>query len=204
MDKLDFYTRFKMNLKSFDVIKYFKMNLKSIIILIYLKILRLYSINILQLKYFNKDWFISISSSLFSLNLNQMIGTDITNKILNIYDKKYVKARETITVSLSIFYILFFKYIYMRLFFRKNILNKKYIQVTVISILSISFYSITIKPLFNDTRASKFFNSIISDTILLLSSDFIEDASIDSGLFDIEVSTIGTFFRIIVNSFIKL
>ena len=92
----------------------------------------------------------------------------------------------------------------MRIFFGKNILNHKYMQVTIISILSISFYSITIKPLFNNTRASKFFNSIINDTILLLSSDFIQDAELNTGLFDIEISTIGTFFRIIVNSFIKV
>lgn len=204
MDKVDFFTHFKIILKNFDVIKYFKMNLKSFIILTYLKALRLYSINTLQLKNFNKEWFISVGSSLFSLNLNLMIGSDITNKILNIYDKKYIKSREIITVSLSIFYILFFKYIYMRVFFGKNILNKKYIQVTIISILSISFYSITIKPLFNDTHTSKFFNSIINDTILLLSSDFIEDAELNTGLFDIEISTIGTFFRIIVNSLIKV
>ena len=90
------------------------------------------------------------------------------------------------------------------MFFGKNIVNSKYIQVTIISILSITFYSIVIKPFFDNSHHSRFFDSIISDTILLLSSDFIEDAKIDNNNFDIEVNTIGTLFRIIVNSIIKI
>lgn len=183
---------------------YFIMNLKSFIILTYLKTLRLYSMNILQLKYYNKDWLTSVGSTLFSLTLNQMFGSKITKVILKVYDKKYVKARETVATALSIFYILFFKFVYMLIFFRKNIINSKYIQVTIISILSITFYTLTLKPLFTSTHASRFLNSIINDTILLLSSDFIEDAKIDSSPFDIEVSTIGTLFRIIMNSIIKI
>tara|TARA_Y100000590_G_scaffold460358_2_gene619477 strand:+ start:367 stop:942 length:576 start_codon:yes stop_codon:yes gene_type:complete len=189
----------KENLKN-----YFMMNLKSFIILSYLKTLRLYSMNILQLKYYNKAWFIGVGSTLFSLTLNQMLGSKLTAKILKIYDKKYIKARETIATALSIFYVLFFKFIYMRVFFNKNIVDGKYIQVTLISILSITFYNITLKPFFNNSHASRFLNSIINDTILLLASDFIEDAKIDSASFDIEVSTIGTFFRIILNSIIKI
>ena len=160
--------------------------------------------NILQLKYYNKAWFIGVGSTLFSLTLNQMLGSKLTAKILKIYDKKYIKARETIATALSIFYVLFFKFIYMRVFFNKNIVDGKYIQVTLISILSITFYNITLKPFFNNSHASRFLNSIINDTILLLASDFIEDAKIDSSNFDIEVSTIGTFFRIILNSIIKI
>ena len=189
----------KENLKN-----YFMMNLKSFIILSYLKTLRLYSMNILQLKYYNKAWFIGVGSTLFSLTLNQMLGSKLTAKILKIYDKKYIKARETIATALSIFFVLFFKFIYMRVFFNKNIVDGKYIQVTLISILSITFYNITLKPFFNNSHASRFLNSIINDTILLLASDFIEDAKIDSASFDIEVSTIGTFFRIILNSIIKI
>ena len=92
----------------------------------------------------------------------------------------------------------------MRIFLNKNILNSKYIQVTIITILSVTFYTITLKPFFTSTHASRFLNSIINDTILLLSSDFIEDAKIDSSNFDIEVSTVGTLFRIIVNSIFKI
>ena len=189
----------KDNLKS-----YFLMNLKSFIILLYLKTLRLYSMNILQLKYYNKEWLIGVGSTLFSLTLNQLFGSKITEKILKIYKKKYKVAKETVASALSIFYVLFFKYIYMRVFFGKNILNSKYIQVTIITILSVTFYTITLKPFFNTSHASRFLNSIINDTILLLSSDFIEDAKIDSSNFDIEVSTVGTFFRIIVNSIFKI
>ena len=194
-------------IKNENFIKYFKMNLKSFIILTYLKILRLYSMNILKLENFNKVWFINVGSSLFALTMNSLFGTKITEKILKIYGKnKRINntSKETLATSLTIFYVLFFKYIYMILFFNKNIINSKYIQVTIISILSITFYTIIIKPYFNNSHSGRFFNSIISDTILLLSSDFIEDAKIDSSIFDIEVSTIGTFFRIILNSIIKI
>ena len=56
------------------------MNLKSFIILLYLKTLRLYSMNILQLKYYNKEWLIKVGSTLFSLTLNQLFGSKITEK----------------------------------------------------------------------------------------------------------------------------
>ena len=92
----------------------------------------------------------------------------------------------------------------MLIFFNKNILDGKYIQVTIISILSITFYSITIKPFFNNSHASRFLNSLINDTILLLASDFIADAKIDNNLLDVEISTIGTLFRIIINSIITI
>ena len=188
-----------------DTLKnYFIMNLRSVVILIYLKALRLYSMNMLELKYYNKNWFISVGSTLFSLTLTQMFGSKITNKILKVYDKKNLKARETVATSLSIFYILFLKFIYMFIFFNKNILNGKYIQVTIISILSITFYSITIKPFFNNSHASRFLNSLINDTILLLASDFISDAKVDSDLLDVQISTIGTLFRIILNSIITI
>jgi hypothetical protein len=187
-----------------ELLKYFKMNLKSFIILVYLKALRLYSVNSLSLKFFNKAWFISTGSTLFSLTLNNLLGTKISSKIIKLYDEKHIKARETVITAFSIFFVLFLKFLYMKIFFGKDILNGKYIQVTIISILSITFYSIVIKPFFNDTHHSRFLNSLISDTILLLSSDFIEDANIDSNYFDIEVNTIGTLFRIIVNSIIKI
>ena len=188
-----------------DTLKnYFIMNLRSVVILIYLKALRLYSMNMLELKYYNKNWLISVGSTLFSLTLTQMFGSKITNKILKVYDKKNLKARETVATALSIFYILFLKFIYMFIFFNKNILNGKYIQVTIISILSITFYSITIKPFFNNSHASRFLNSLINDTILLLASDFISDAKVDSDLLDVQISTIGTLFRIILNSIITI
>jgi hypothetical protein len=194
-------------IKNETLIKYFKMNLKSFTILVYLKVLRLYSLNSLQIKYFNKNWFISVGSSLFSLTLNSLIGEKLTKNILKRYEKNKKidnSTREVISIGLSIFYVLFFKFIYMFIFFKKNIVNSKYIQVTIISILSITFYTLVIKPFFTNTYISRFLNSIISDTILLLSSDFIEDAKIDSSMFDIELSTLGTFFRIILNSVIKL
>lgn len=187
-----------------ELLKYFKMNLKSFIILVYLKALRLYSVDSLSIQYFNKPWFISTGSTLFSLTLNNLLGTKISSKLIKIYDEKHVRARETLTTAFSIFFVLFLKYLYMRIFFGKNIVNSKYIQVTIISILSITFYSIVFKPFFDNSHHSRFLNSIISDTILLLSSDFIEDAKIDSKNFDIEVNTIGTLFRIIVNSIIKI
>lgn len=187
-----------------EFLKYFKMNLKSFIILFYLKTLRLYSLNTLKLSSYNREWFISIGGSLISLTLNNLFGPLITKHIVKIYDEKEQKSREVLSTSLSIFYVLIIKYLYMRLFFGKDILNKKYFQVTIISILSITFYSIAIKPLFSDTLTANFFNTIIRDTILLLSSDFVSDASIDTNLFDIEVNTIGTFFRIIINSIITI
>tara|TARA_B100001121_G_scaffold265053_1_gene246845 strand:+ start:876 stop:1469 length:594 start_codon:yes stop_codon:yes gene_type:complete len=188
-----------------DTLKnYFIMNLRSVVILIYLKALRLYSMNMLELKYYNKNWLISVGSTLFSLTLTQMFGSKITDKILKVYDKENLKARETVATALSIFYILFLKFVYMLIFFNKNILDGKYIQVTIISILSITFYSITIKPFFNNSHASRFLNSLINDTILLLASDFIADAKIDNNLLDVEISTIGTLFRIIINSIITI
>lgn len=187
-----------------EFLKYFKMNLKSFIILFYLKTLRLYSLNSLSFSNYDRDWFISLGGSLFSLTLNNLLGPLLTKEILKIYDKNETKARDIASTSLSIFYVLFIKYLYMRLFFGKNILNEKYFQITIISILSITFYSIVIKPLFNQSHSSKFFNSIINDTILLLSSDFVSDAKIDSELFDIEINTIGTFFRFILNSIITI
>ena len=140
--------------------------------------------NILQLKYYNKEWLIGVGSTLFSLTLNQLFGSKITEKILKIYKKEYKVAKETVASALSIFYVLFFKFLYMRVFFGKNILNSKYIQVTIITILSVTLYY-NFKTFFNTSHASKFLNSIINDTILLLSSDFIEDAKIDSSNFDI-------------------
>ena len=187
-----------------EFLKYFKMNLKSFIILFYLKTLRLYSLNSLKFSNYDREWYISVGGSLLSLTLNNLLGPLLTNQILKIYDEDETKAREIASVSLSIFYVLFIKYLYMRLFFGKDILNKKYFQITIISILSITFYSITIKPLFNDSIKSKFFNSIINDTILLLSSDFVSDASFDTNLFDLEINTIGTFFRLIINSIITI
>lgn len=187
-----------------EFLKYFKMNLKSFIILFYLKTLRLYSLNSLSLSNYDKAWFISLGGSLLSLTLNNLFGPLLTKQILKIYDENETKAREIASIALSIFYVLFIKYLYMRLFFGKDILNKKYFQITIISILSITFYSGAIKPLFNDSIKSKFFNSIINDTILLLSSDFVSDASLDTNLFDIEINTIGTFFRLIINSIITI
>ena len=187
-----------------EFLKYFKMNLKSFIILFYLKTLRLYSLNSLSFSNYDKNWFISLGGSLFSLTLNNLLGPLLTKQILKIYDEKETKAREVVSTSLSIFYVLFIKYLYMRLFFQKDILNQKYFQVTIISILSITFYSIVIKPFFDNSHTSRFFNSIINDTILLLSSDFVSDAKIDSELFDIEINTIGTFFRFILNSIITI
>ena len=182
-------------------LKYFKMNLKSFIILTYLKTIRLYSLNSLELKYYNIAWLNSVAASLFSISMSEIFGYKLTNIILKFYKKHYSIARETVSSALSIFYVLFFRFIYYKIFFNKNIVNSKYIQVTIISILSITFYTITIKPLFNNSHNSRFINSIFRDTILLLASDFIEDAKIDSSQFDIEVNTLGTFFRIIINSF---
>lgn len=190
-----------------EIIKYFKINLKSFIILTYLKTLRLYSTNNLSLKFYNKEWFIGVGASLFSLTLNTLIGTRITKRILKIYDDKNNKhkiAKEIMTTSLSILYVLVLRYLYMKMFFQKDILTGKYVQITVISILSIAFYTITIKPFFDNTHYSRFINSIISDSILLLSSDFIQDAKFDNKSFDIQVNTIGSFFRIIINSLIKV
>ena len=183
-----------------ELIKYFKMNLKSFIILTYLKTLRLYSNGNLHLKYYNIEWLIGIGSSLFASTYNHMFGSKITKQLLKIYDKDEIQARETVAVALSIIYVLLFRYLYMKIFYNRTILNEKYFQVTIISILSVTFYSITIKPFFNNSHTGKFFNSIINDSILLLSSDFIEDAKIDSNAFDIEINTIGTFFRIIINA----
>lgn len=190
-----------------EIIKYFKMNLKSFIILTYLKTLRLYSTNNLSLKFYNKDWFIGVGGSLFSVTLNSLIGTRITKKILTIYDdknNKYEIAKEIMTTSLSILYVLILRYLYMKIFFQKDILSGKYVQITIISILSIAFYTVTIKPFFNNTHHSRFINSIISDSILLLSSDFIQDGKFDNKSFDIQVNTLGSFFRIIINSLIKI
>lgn len=194
-------------MKDSEIIKYFKMNLKSFIILTYLKTLRLLSIKKWELSNYNKEWFISVGGSLFSLTLNSLFGTKLTEQIIKIYDKKkenYKLITEIVTTSLSIFYVLLLRYLYMKMFFQKDIMTGKYIQVGIISILSITFYIITIKSFFNDSQYSRFFNSLISDFILLLSSDFVEDAKIDQTSFDIQINTVGTLFRIITNSIFKL
>ena len=191
-------------MKNNNLTKYIKMNIKSFIVLIYVKSIRLYSINKLQIKYYNKKWFIGVSATLVSITLMSIFQDNITKKILNVYDTQYNKAKEMLAINLSIFYVLFFRFLYMRVFFGVNIVNRKYIQIGMISILSVTFYTICIKPFFNNSHTSKFINSIINDTILLLSSDFIEDAKIDSKSIDIQISTIGTLFRIIINSLIKI
>ena len=191
-------------MKNNNLTKYIKMNIKSLIVLIYIKTIRLYSIDKLQIKYFNKGWIIGTSATLVSITLMNIFQNSITQKIIKVYDKKYTKAKEVLTVNLSIFYVLFFRFLYMRVFFGKNIINRKYIQIGMISILSVTFYILFIKPFFNNSHTSRFINSIINDTILLLSSDFIEDAKIDSNSVDIQISTVGTLFRIIINSLIKI
>lgn len=194
-------------MKDSEIIKYFKMNLKSFIILTYLKTLRMLSIKQWKLSNYNEAWFISVGGSLFSLTLNSLFGTKLTEQIIKIYDNKkenYKLITDIVTTSLSIFYVLLLRYLYMKMFFQKDIMTGKYIQVGVISILSITFYTITIKSFFDDSHYSRFFNSLISDFILLLSSDFVEDAKIDKTSFDIQFNTIGTLFRIITNSIFKL
>ena len=187
-----------------NLTNYLKMNLKSFLVLIYIKTLRLYSLNELSIFNFDKEWFKSVFGTLIAITLNSLVGDKITKQIIKVYDEKEEVARDTISTSLSVLYVLVFKYLYYIIFFQKNILDLKYFQLTIISILSITFYSITMKPFFSNSHNSRFFNSIIQDTILLLSSDFVSDAQIDNSIFDIEINSLGTLFRIIVNSLITI
>lgn len=190
-----------------EIIIYLKLNLKTFLNLLYIKSLRLYSIKQLHfLKFVNKDWISNLFGTLFALNLNKLFGHRLTKHIIKIYDdkKENEKARQILSIVLSIIYVTFLKFLYWRIFFNKNILDSNYLQVTIISILSITFYTIIFKPFFTENPSSKFIDSLINDTILLLSSDFITDAKIDSNFMDIEINTMGTFFRIILNSLISI
>ena len=124
--------------------------------------------------------------------------------IIDLYNERNA-SNETIDIvntSINIIFVIIVKVIYMKLFWDKDLIDSQFIQIGLISILTVSFYSISIRPLFYNNYIGRYFNSIIKDSILLVSSDFVQDAKIDTPVFDLYLNTIGTFTRFIINLFI--
>jgi len=157
--------------------------IKFIIISIYLKTMSLYSENKLLFKNFDLEWTITVIISLIVITINDYILTlifyDKNNKLrdFNIYNVQTVLfLRDVTAIAISMFSNALFVYLILK----KKLVNKKFIQIFMISSILNIIYSLFLKPIFDkhfNSVSGEFIEKFTKDSIIFFAIDFMQDAN---------------------------